>query len=280
MSGSSGGLFHAPNRVALSVWCRPEQLPVAGQLAPVRLARADAFSAAMRRIIMQAKTACCVGSSKAVDITFEAFGLNPRNQDHWDILLSALAKARPKRKRGRPRKWTEAEVAKFTLEIRFAEIDLLQLEYFATALAEIRSQCSPREWIVYLRSMVVEAKVAKKEGLWSCVRAVMIPLVLELERPTLPSDVLLELEYATEERFYSATLTEFVRFLDGKRRGPKVYDATMIAGILQRQGLHRHMSRASLTKYLLSGPPGWAAQRKKRMVERSHKRIHARGAGA
>jgi hypothetical protein len=228
----------------------------------------------MRRIIMQ------VESSKAVRITFEAFGLDPQNQDHWDILLGALAKARPKKKRGRPQKWTEAEVAKFSLEIRSAETDLLQLEYFATALEEIRSHCSSPEWIACLCSLVAEAKVAKREGLWSCVRAVMIPLVLELERPTLPSDVLLELEYATEERFFSATLTEFVGFLDGKQHRPKVYEATMIAGILQRRGLHRHMSRASLTKYLLSGPPGWVAQRKKRMVERGRERIHARGLGA
>jgi hypothetical protein len=184
----------------------------------------------MRRIIMQ------VESSKAVRITFEAFGLDPQNQDHWDILLGALAKARPKKKRGRPQKWTEAEVAKFSLEIRSAETDLLQLEYFATALEEIRSHCSSPEWIACLCSLVAEAKVAKREGLWSCVRAVMIPLVLELERPTLPSDVLLELEYATEERFFSATLTEFVGFLDGKQHRPKVYEATMIAGILQRRG--------------------------------------------
>jgi hypothetical protein len=218
-------------------------------------------------------------SSKAVGITFEAFGLDPQNQDHWDILLSGLKEARPKKKRGRPQKWTEAEVVKFSLEIRSAEIHLLQLEYFATALEEIRSQCSSPEWIAYLRSLAAEAKVAKKEGLWSCVRAVMIPLVLELEGPTLPSDVLLELEYATEERFYSVTLTEFVGFLNSKHR-PKVYEATMIAGILQRQGLHRHMTRASLTKYLVSGPPGWVAQRKKRMAERGHERIHATGVGA
>jgi hypothetical protein len=184
----------------------------------------------MRRIIMQ------VESSKAVRITFEAFGLDPQNQDHWDILLGALAKARPKKKRGRPQKWTEAEVAKFSLEIRSAETDLLQLEYFATALEEIRSHCSSPEWIACLCSLVAEAKVAKREGLWSCVRAVMIPLVLELERPTLPSDVLLELEYATEERFFSATLTEVVGFLNGKQHRPKVYEATMIAGILQRRG--------------------------------------------
>jgi hypothetical protein len=221
----------------------------------------------MRRLIMQAKKARSVESSKAVGITFEAFGLDPQNQDHWDSLLSALAKARPKKKRGRPQKWTEAEVSKFSLEIRTAEIVLLQLEYFAMALEEIRSQCSSSEWIAYLRSLLAEAKVAKKEGLGSCVPTVMIPLVLELERPTLPSDLLLELEYATEERFCCATLTEFVGILSGKQHRPKVCEATMIAGILQRQGLHRHMTRASLTKYLLSGPPGWVAWQQKRMIE-------------
>jgi hypothetical protein len=221
---------------------------------------------------MRAKEARGVKSSKAVDLAFEAFGLDPQIQDHWDILLGALAKARPKKKRGRPQKWTGPEVAKFSLEIRNAEIELIQLEYFAVALDEIRSQCSSSEWIAYLRSLLAEAKVAKKQGLWSCVSTVMIPLTLELERLTLPSDLLLELESATEERFHSATLVEFAAFLSSKRHSPKVYDATMIAGILQRQGLHRHMTRASLTKYLLSGQPGWVAH--------GRARRRARGVGA
>jgi hypothetical protein len=229
---------------------------------------------------MRAKEAGSVESSKAVDLAFEAFGLDPQNQEHWDILLGALAKARPKKKRGRPQKWTEAEVAKFSLEIRTVEIDLLQLEYFAMALEEIRSQCSSSEWITYLRSLLAETKLAKKQGIWSCVPTVMIPLALELERPTLPSDLLLELAYATEECFFSETLTEFVGFLNGKQHRTKVYDATMIAGILQRRGLHRHMTRASLTKYLLSGPPGWGAWRPKRMVERDHPTPPARAVGA
>jgi hypothetical protein len=278
IGGSNAGLFCLESGSIIDM-ARAGVAPRrwAARRSPARPRRS--FCAAMRRIIMQAKKARGVESSKAVGITFEAFGLDPQNQDHWDILLSALKEARPKKKRGRPQKWTEAEVVKFTLEIRSAEIDLLQLEYFATALEEIRSQCSLPEWIAYLRSLAAEAKMAKKEGLWSCVRAVMIPLVLELERPTLPSDVLLELEYATEERFYSATLIEFVGFLSGKHR-PKVYEATMIAGILQRKGLHRHMTRASLTKYLVSGPPGWVARRKKRMAERGHQRIHVTGVGA
>jgi hypothetical protein len=229
----------------------------------------------MRRKIMRAKEAEGVESSKAIGRTFAAFGLDPRNQEHWDTLLSTLANARPKKKRGRPQKWTEAVVANFSLDIRTAEIDLLQLEYCAVALDEIQSQCSTSEWIAYLRSLLAEAKMAKKQGLRSRVPTIMIPLALELERPTLPSDLLLELEYAIEECFYSPTLTELVEFLSGEQHRPKVYEAAMIAGILQRRGLHRHITRASLTKYLLSGPPGWGAARQKRMVRRENGRPRA-----
>jgi hypothetical protein len=46
--------------------------------------------------------------NKAIRRTFEAFGLDHRKRADWDRLLKALTKARPKKRRGAPLKWTPA----------------------------------------------------------------------------------------------------------------------------------------------------------------------------
>jgi hypothetical protein len=78
------------------------------------LSRGDAAT------IMRAKKGRDVEPSKAIRLAFEAFGLDPENQTHWDILLGTLASARPKKRRGRPPRWTEAEVAKFNNLVAWA----------------------------------------------------------------------------------------------------------------------------------------------------------------
>jgi hypothetical protein len=45
---------------------------------------------------------------KAIKQTFEAFGLDRRKRADWDNLLAILRKARPRKPRGAPTKWTPA----------------------------------------------------------------------------------------------------------------------------------------------------------------------------
>jgi hypothetical protein len=150
---------------------------------------------------MGAKKARGVEPSKAIRFAFEAFGLDPQNQSHWDILLGVLASARPKKKRGRPPRWTETEVAEFH-------------ERVASALREILQNLN------------------------------------ESRNEHEPSKVLLEWMRAKHILSGLAALARLNRY----KKNPIVFQATVIAMCLQRQGHYRHMTEASLTKYVLCGP--------------------------
>jgi hypothetical protein len=50
---------------------------------------------------------------KAIEKAFDAFGLDRWKPADWDTLLEILAKARPRKKRGAPVKWTPALIEKF-----------------------------------------------------------------------------------------------------------------------------------------------------------------------
>jgi hypothetical protein len=210
--------------------------------------------------------------AKKICLTFEAFGLDPQHQNHWDILLGTLASARPKKKRGRPPQWTEAQLTKFNeriaaagygplLNVRrfFFPDDLRSSRFFfpasapltacdiacsdfAKLLKEIRSRHQlPAERLAFLKLFMNE--LMKAAQAWAAKDTNVPP---ELWVATMPS------------RFWGVIIRFAEEELTALAAAGALYvkpvPARTVARILKSTGDYQHISESSLMKYVLSGP--------------------------
>jgi hypothetical protein len=190
--------------------------------------------------IMRAKKARGVEPSKAIRVVFEAFGLDQQDRDHWDILLAVLASVRPKKKRGRPQKWGEAEVVEFkSLVVRARKIWDNAVVASVDSMEEVQSKNYqlPQELASLRRHLE---------------KLIKVDAAIATAMPPDLSDLLFgsALHLLTRKQH----LPPESRPQAGKRHRPDVADAIAVAQILQYTGHYRHMSEASLAKYVLSGP--------------------------
>jgi hypothetical protein len=247
-------------------------LPVSSRqygLSASTLSRTDAAT------IKRAKKARGVEQSKAVRVAFEAFGLDHRNQDHWDILLGTLKSARPEKKLGRPQKWTEAELTKFNERIAAAGygplcnvrrfffpdelrsvIEALEAHAgvseavdiacsdFAKLLEETRSrlQLPPAERLAFLKGFMNE--LMKAAQAWAAQYDPNPPP--ELWVATMPPRF-----WAVIVRFAEEELTALAA---AEALYVEPLPARMVAKNLKSTGDYQHISERSLMKYVLSGP--------------------------
>jgi hypothetical protein len=204
----------------------PDSSPQSGSPAPTRAATAAT--------IMDAKKAWGVGPKEAVRLIFEAVGLDPENQDHWDTLIGTLTSAQPKKRRGRHQKWTEAEVVEFNHLVAWARaVRHAVIADFGESPEEIRSKSQLHERVAFVRLLL--EKLAQD--------------------PDLPPHIFnLTIRYALKHLTDEYLPIGMRAPAEKRHRRPDVFDAMEIAKILQYTQHYQHISEATLTKYVLSGP--------------------------
>jgi len=201
---------------------------------------------------------------------FKTLGLDPQNQDHWDTLLGVLARARPKKRRGRARKWTEAEVAEFNNRVaRTREVIKTWHTAWGDLLGElerIRSQHQLPERIAILQDIIElrrdpEMIQRYPRVLDFLIRFVLTELIKDTAYTTLAKDAALDASEAITIATALAKDTGADQLAGSILVGgetvqhcPRVSEAITIARILRQLGHYRHMTEDSLKKYVISGP--------------------------
>lgn len=179
-----------------------------------------------------------VDSKRAIGLAFKAFGLDPQNQDHWDTLLGTLARARPKKRRGRPPTWTPAGVAKFNKRVASLRRALL-----------IAATYDLGDWESFADRIIAEwDRLAAADPVSNSNR--------EIRKSDAYRRVLMDIEIVEEA--YQQWVAAFRETRDAQRAGkpsrPHVFEAIIIAMVL-RQEHYQCLDQDTLRRYVQRGAP-------------------------